>query len=136
MNPLFIGPIIDVVGKIIDRIVPDKAAAEKAKMDLLAESTRQEFGLALEQVRVNAEEAKHPSVFVAGWRPFIGWVCGVAVAYNFVLYPLLLWGVAAFQITIDPPELFEGSLMELVMGMLGLAGLRTWEKFKDVARTN
>ena len=131
------GPIIDIIGKIFDRVIPDKAAAEKAKLELLASATQQEFSLALQQVSVNLEEAKHPSIFVAGWRPYIGWVCGAALTYNFLLFPLLNWAVGLGWVPVDAvPVLMEGSLMELVLGMLGLAGLRTWEKFKDVARVN
>lgn len=128
--------ILDVVGRVLDRVIPDKAAAEKAKLELLSETTRGEIQLAVQQAQINAEEAKHPSLFVAGWRPFIGWVCGIAISYNFIVYPLLGWVVAYFDVMMEIPPLFEDSLMELVMGMLGLAGLRTWEKFKDVARSN
>ena len=134
--PIPLLPILTILGNVLDRVIPDKAAAEKAKLELLAATTQAEMALAVEQVRVNAEEAKNPSLFVSGWRPFIGWVCGVALTYNFIIYPLLLWAIEVFSLTIQPPGLFENSLMELVMGMLGLAGLRTWEKYKDVARLN
>lgn len=134
--PLPLLPIISIIGGLLDKIIPDKAAAEKAKLELLATTTQSEMALAIEQVRVNMEEAKHPSLFVSGWRPYIGWVCGVALTYNFVVYPLLLWGMALTDSALQPPALFEDSLMELVMGMLGLAGLRTWEKYKEVARSN
>lgn len=132
MNPLLLAPIINFVGGIIDRVIPNKAAAEKAKLELLTKSTEQEFQLAIEQIRVNIEEAKNPSLFVSGWRPFIGWVCGFGLTYNFLIYPFLLWLLPLLEIHVQIPPLVSDNLMELVVGMLGLAGLRSWEKFKKL----
>ena len=76
----------------------------------------------------NEIEAGHRTVFVAGWRPFIGWVCGVALAYNFVIRDLFIW----ITKTADaPPALQMEHLMTVLLGMLGLGGLRTFEKVKD-----
>lgn len=80
------------------------------------------------QTKINEIEAKHRSVFVAAWRPFIGWVCGVALAYNFVVRDLFIW---AMQPEVVPPALQMDHLMTILMGMLGLGGLRTYEKLKD-----
>lgn len=90
---------------------------------------------ALELIKVQGEinklEAQHRSIFVAGWRPFIGWVCGVALAYNFIIRDILIF--------INPewsalPPLQMGELMTVLLGMLGLGGLRTYEKLKDKSR--
>lgn len=133
--PAIAMPIIGIIGKVLDRVIPDKAAREKAEMELAMFTASAEFQSAAKQAEINLAEAQHPSIFVAGWRPWIGWVCGVAVAYNFVVYPLLLWGLALWpQPGFSPPPLFQDSLLELVLGMLGIAGLRTYEKFKGVAR--
>ena len=80
------------------------------------------------QSEINKVEAQHRTIFVAGWRPFIVWVCGVALAYNFVLRDLLIWFVGPEQV---PPALQMEHLMTVLIGMLGLGGMRTFEKFKD-----
>ena len=77
------------------------------------------------QTRINEIEANHRTVFVAGWRPFIGWVCGVAFAFHYIVMPLLL----AYT-DIKPVEFDTNSLFTVLMGMLGLGGLRTYEKLK------
>lgn len=133
MVNLLLEPLLGAAGKILDRVIPDKAAAEKAKLELLAAAQSQEFQLALEQVKLNAIEAQNPSLLVSGWRPGVGWVCVVALAYNFILHPLLSWGLALAKSAVIPPTPFNGSLMELTLGMLGMAGLRSWEKYKGVA---
>ena len=80
------------------------------------------------QTKINEIEAGHRTVFVAGWRPFIGWVCGVALAYNFVIRDLFIW----ITKTADaPPALQMEHLMTVLLGMLGLGGLRTFEKVND-----
>jgi hypothetical protein len=78
------------------------------------------------QTKINEVEANHRSIFVAGWRPFIGWVCGVAFAFHYIVMPLLL----AYT-DIKPIEFDTNSLFTVLMGMLGLGGLRTYEKLKD-----
>jgi len=80
------------------------------------------------QTKINEIEAGHRTVFVAGWRPFIGWVCGVALAYNFVIRDLFIWAMQPEQV---PPALQMEHLMTVLLGMLGLGGLRTYEKVKD-----
>ena len=80
------------------------------------------------QTKINEIEAGHRTIFVAGWRPFIGWICGVALAYNFVIRDLFIW----ITKTADaPPALQMEHLMTVLLGMLGLGGLRTFEKIKD-----
>jgi|TARA_R100000081_G_C4637599_1_gene76234 hypothetical protein len=83
------------------------------------------------QTKINEIEAKHRSVFVAGWRPFVGWVCGVALAYNFIIRDLFIWALQPEEV---PPALQMEHLMTVLMGMLGLGGLRTFEKIKDKTR--
>jgi hypothetical protein len=80
------------------------------------------------QSQINKMEAQHRTIFVAGWRPFIGWVCGIALAYNFVLRDMLVWYMGAET---APPALQMEHLMTVLIGMLGLGGMRTFEKFKD-----
>jgi len=136
-----LGSIFDFGGKIIDKIFPDKDAADKAKLELFRlqqtgelKQLDNDFNLALEQVKTNIIEAAHPSVFVSGWRPAIGWVCVSAYCYNYVAMPLITWfskwydATAPAMITLD-----TGELTTLLFGMLGLGGLRTFEKIKGVA---
>jgi hypothetical protein len=113
--------VADVVDKFIQ--TDDEKAAFKTVMARMA----QEPGLA--QVELNKIGAAHRSVFVAGARPFILWVCGVGLAFSFLINPILQWASG------DPgPELPTDIIMELVLGMLGLAGLRTVEKLTGVAK--
>ena len=131
MNPL---DILTIGAKLLDKLIPDRDAREKLQADLLKAAQDHEFQLALGQIQTNQEEAKNSNLFVSGWRPFIGWVCGIGLTYNFLVYPLMLWSIAAYGATFTPPPLFSDNLMELVLGLLGLAGFRTYEKIKGVAR--
>lgn len=125
--------IIPLIGSIIDKAIPDKTAADKAKAEIAMMQAKGELDLMLGQIDINKSEAQHSSVFVAGWRPFIGWVCGLALAYEYLMLPLFSWFSlnAGWQ---QPPHLVMDGMMELVLAMLGVAGLRTFEKYKGVAR--
>lgn len=112
--------IADLAKTAVDKIWPDKTEEEKAK--LAAAVT-----LVQGQLQINAEEAKHASLFVAGWRPFIGWVCGMALVFQFILRPLLI------AMALKVPALDVTDLITILLGMLGLGGMRTYEKFKGVA---
>lgn len=79
------------------------------------------------QSEINKMEAQHRSVFVAGWRPFIGWICGVALLYNFIIRDVIAW----FSPDAMPPAIQMDQLITILLGMLGLGGLRTFEKIKD-----
>jgi len=87
------------------------------------------------QIELNKIEAQHRSIFVAGWRPFIGWVCGLALFYNFILRDIISWLIKIYDPTLTPaPELAMQHLITVLMGMLGLGGLRTFEKVKGVSK--
>lgn len=131
MNPL---AIVEIGARLLDKIIPDKDARAKAQFELMRAAQDADLQLALGQLEINKQEAAHPSVFVSGWRPFLGWVCGISLVYNFLVYPLLLWVVAVFGAQIQVPPLASENLLELVMAMLGLGALRTYEKWKGVAR--
>jgi hypothetical protein len=99
----------------------------------MADKHAQEAMLA--QVEVNKAEAASGSVFKGGWRPFIGWVCGAAFAYHFVLQPFIVFGVAVAGVAIpELPSFDMGSLMTVMMGMLGLGGLRSYEKKQGLTK--
>jgi hypothetical protein len=125
-----------MAGKIFDRVIPDKAAADKAKLEFAAVAQSQEFQTQLAQIAVNAEEAKSPSVFVSGWRPFVGWVCGVAFAYVAVLEPIGRFvAVVAFGYKSPFPVIDTMLTLQVLGGLLGLAGMRSYEKKQGVARS-
>ena len=87
------------------------------------------------QLEINKTEAQHSSVFVAGWRPAVGWVCGMALAWNFVVYPITQWVAFLYGVDLyNMPKLDAGELMTVLLGMLGLGGYRTYEKRLGVAR--
>jgi hypothetical protein len=121
-----IGPITGIVNKF----VVDKDLKMKLQHEL--ETALHSANLA--QLEVNKAEAAHKNAFVAGWRPFVGWVCGVALAYHFILAPLLQFGFALAGMDQELPEFEFSQLSTVLMGMLGLGGLRTFEKMKGVSR--
>ena len=131
MLTALIGPVSNLLGKFIeDKDMKNKLAHEVATM---AESHAQE--LAKGQIEINKAEAASGSLFKGGWRPFVGWVCGIALLYHFILSPLIIFGVTLTGVDIPPiPEFDMGSLMTVLMGMLGLGGLRTYEKQKGITK--
>ena len=87
------------------------------------------------QIAVNAVEAKHRSIFIAGWRPYIGWVCGIALTFQYILHPIISWLVTLMMDKpVYPPLLDMSAMMPVLLGMLGLGGLRTYEKLKKVSK--
>ncbi len=134
--------IIPAISTLLDRLIPDPAAREKAKLELLRTDRAQdleEFKIAIsadaQQSETNKIEAQSSDRFVAGWRPFIGWVCGVAFAYHFVLQPLLAFIIAnSAAHAVILPVFDMDALSTVLMGMLGLGGLRTLEKIKKISK--
>ena len=126
-----IGPII---GPLLDRIPdPNERAREKAAVELQLVTAANSALQA--QIEVNKTEAASSSVFVAGWRPFVGWACGAGLTVPTVVIPLLSWaGSVAGMSMPPPPEIDTAILLQLLLGMLGLGGLRTLEKSRGVAR--
>jgi len=126
--------LLPALGTLIDRLIPDRAAAEKAKAEMEQQLVTAANQAALAQVEVNKIEAAHSSVFVAGWRPSIGWVCAAGLAWAFVLAPIASWALVVLGIKADLPAIHTDYLLELVLAMLGIGGLRTFEKLRGVAR--
>lgn len=130
-----IGSLIGPVSGLLDKVVEDKDQKNALAHEIATLAEKQAHEAAMAQVEVNKAEAQHKSIFVAGWRPFVGWTCGVALAYHFVLAPLILFGVGISGFKIPAlPEFDMGSLMTVLMGMLGLGGLRTYEKQKGLTK--
>lgn len=132
-----IGAIADFAGKIVDRFFPDPAAAQAAKLELLKMQQNGELAalaaatdLAKAQIGVNQEEAKSASLLISGWRPSVGWVCVAALAYQYLVAPIAPWLLNAFAVHVPPLPGLDDNLWQLLFGMLGLGGLRTYEKVK------
>ena len=134
MIPAILTALVPALGTLVDRLIPDKAAAQRAKDDMEAALVKAANEAALAQVEVNKIEAGHSSVFVAGWRPAIGWVCAAGLAWAFVLAPVASWGLVISGVKAELPGIQTDYLLELVVAMLGMGGLRTFEKMRGVAR--
>ena len=131
MLQALIGPVTGILDKFIED--KDQKAALAHEIATMSERHAQE--LAKGQLEINKAEATSGSVFKGGWRPFIGWVCGVAFAYHFVLQPFIVFGVTAAGVEIpELPSFDMGSLMTVMMGMLGLGGLRSYEKKQGLTK--
>ncbi len=133
MNPL---AILEVGMKIVDKFIPDKAEAERAKLSLIEMQQKGEFkewdvltASDKGQTDTNIEEAKSDSLFKSGWRPAVGWTCVGGLFYQVVARPLLSWVSVNIGWQI-PPSLELDTLMTLLFGMLGLGAYRTYEKVK------
>lgn len=127
--------LIGPVAGLLDKFIEDKDQKNKLAHEIATMSEKHAQELAKGQLEVNKVEASHRSPLVAGWRPFIGWVCGVALAWHFVLSPVILFLAAWFNVVLPAlPEFDMGSLMTVLMGMLGLGGLRTFEKSKGLTK--
>lgn len=131
----FLSPLIGpTVNKILD-LIPNVNERAKAKEKFEFELMTAVNAASEAQTKINLAEAAHRSVFVAGWRPSIGWTCSLALFYSFVAHPILSWYVAIYHPEIASlPKLEIGELMTLVLGMLGLGGMRSYEKNKGVTR--
>lgn len=127
--------LIGPVSEILDKFIEDKDQKAALAHEIATMSERHAQELALAQIEVNKAEAQSTSVFKGGWRPFIGWICGTAFLYHFVLQPLLIFAIAASGADIpDLPEFDMASLMTVLGGMLGLGALRTYEKQQNLTQ--
>ena len=129
--PLILPALIGIAEKIFDKVIPDKAAAEKAKLEMAIALQSQDFQLALEQIKVNIEEAKSTNWFVAGWRPCVGWLGAAALGYAALLEPLARFvAKVAFDYAGAFPVLDTTITMQILFGILGLGVFRSAEKIK------
>ena len=123
--------IMDVAGRFLPEDKEKRAAAER---EIEAKLTESLANIDLAQLDINKTEAAHRSLFVAGWRPAVGWTCTAALAYSYVLEPILTFGLAQSGYLVDLPAVDISQMMPVLMGMLGLGGLRSWEKVKGVSK--
>ena len=126
--------LLPIVGEVLDRFFPNKEEKERAAREIEAKLTEHLAKIDLAQLEVNKAEAKSRNIFVAGWRPFVGWTCGMALAYTYVIQPILIFGLAHFGYWVELPPLNMSTMMPVLLGMLGLGGLRSFEKYKGVSK--
>lgn len=125
-----IDKLIEPVSHILDKFIADKDLKLKLQHELNQELHKANMA----QIEVNKVEAQHRTVFVAGWRPFTGWICASALAYHFIIEPIIIFALATQNIQLTLPTFDMGSLLTVLMGMLGLGGLRTYEKAKGITK--
>lgn len=133
MNPLILAPLLSLGKDLIERFIPDPAAKAQAEMDLVKMAADGELKTILAQLEINAKEAAHPSLFVAGGRPFFVWIGGAGFGYAVLLQPLLAW-LALVKGWPVPPLPDVDLLWVVVSGLLGISGLRSVEKIKGAAK--
>ena len=125
--------VLGLATSLIDRIFPDPAQKASAHLELLKLQQSGELAQITGQLDINKIEAANVNLFVSGWRPAIGWVCALALAYQYLVRPLA--GTIAMMTghTLPPLPGLDDNLWQLMMGMLGMGGLRTFEKVQGVA---
>jgi hypothetical protein len=129
--PSILPAVTDVIGRFLPE---DKEARAKAERQLEKQLATHLAKIDVAQLEINKTEAAHRSIWVSGWRPFIGWSCGVALAWSYVVTPILHFGLAQAGLLVELPAMDMSEMMPVLMGMLGLGGLRTFEKFKGVTK--
>tara|TARA_R110000787_G_scaffold101973_1_gene207745 strand:- start:5700 stop:6107 length:408 start_codon:yes stop_codon:yes gene_type:complete len=124
--------VVGVAGKVLDKFIEDK----DLKTKLEAELKSQIVSLDLAQAQANIEQAKHPSIFVSGARPSIMWICAFGIGWQFVFQPIAIWIVAVSGSAIVLPDIQTEGLLTLTLSLLGLGGMRSFEKSKGIQRNN
>ena len=124
---------LEIGSKVIDRLWPDPQQANAAKLELFRLQQSGELAQITGQLEINKAEAGNASVFVSGWRPAVGWICGIALGYQYIMRPIVSWGVIALGHPLPPMPGLDDNLWQLLFGILGMGGLRTFEKVQGVA---
>lgn len=143
MDLLDIGSILNPIKDVIDHIIPDKTAAAQAKAALdsatlngqLAEQLTKLQAVTTNQTDVDKVEAGSASVFVAGWRPAVGWICAAGLGMQFIVGPLATYGASLAGKAIAFPSLDMGTLLTMLGGLLGLGAMHSYDKVQGVAET-
>lgn len=125
--------VANLVNTVVERTLPDKQAQEKAKLAIAEMQLNGDFANMAGQIQTNIAEAASNHVFVSGWRPYVGWICGTALAYEMLMRPLLSFFVAVCGGHAVAPSIQTQDLFTVLLGMLGLAAARTVEKVNDCA---
>lgn len=141
MNPLLMGGLFDLAGKVFDKIFPDPKQAAEAKLKMFELQQQGELAvlqaetaLATGQMEINKVEAGSDSFFKSGWRPAVGWICVFGLFYQFVFLPFATFFLALYEVHAAMPAMDLNTLMTLLFGLLGLGGYRTIEKIKGASK--
>ncbi len=141
MNPLMLGGLFDLAGKVFDKLFPNPAQANEAKLKLFEMQQKGELAvleaetkLAMGQIEINKVEAASDSFFKSGWRPAVGWTCVFGLSYQFVFHPFAVFFLHLAEVRAVLPTLDLNTLMTLLFGLLGLGAYRTVEKVKGVTK--
>lgn len=126
--------ILPVAETVIARLVPDKNAKSKAMREMEKALVDAHAKGMLGQLEINKVEAGHRSIFVAGWRPMCGWICAAALGFHFIVAPVVQWAGTIGGWHLPIPEFDMSSLMTILLGMLGIGGMRSFEKFKGITK--
>jgi phenylpyruvate tautomerase PptA (4-oxalocrotonate tautomerase family) len=130
-----LGKLVEPVSNVLDKVVEDKDQKARLAHEIATMAERHAQELAKGQIDINKEEAKSRNIFIAGWRPFVGWTCGLALFWHFLGLPVTLFVTGWFNLQHPPlPEFDMNSLMTVLLGMLGLGGMRSFEKFKGLTK--
>tara|TARA_R100000700_G_scaffold813_1_gene2158 strand:- start:1104 stop:1511 length:408 start_codon:yes stop_codon:yes gene_type:complete len=129
--PSILPTVTNVIGRFLPEDKEKRAAAEREIEKQLATHLAK---IDIAQLEINKQEAAHRNIFVAGWRPFIGWSCGFAMCYAYIIQPITVFILAQTGNLVDLPTLDLSEMMPVLLGMLGLGGLRSFEKYKKISK--
>ena len=125
---------LEIGGKVLDRVFPDPTERAKAQLELLKLEQSGDLAVMTAQTDINKVEASNTNLFVSGWRPFVGWVCGIALLYAAIIEPLARFvAQVIFKYAGAFPFIDTTLTLQILLGLLGLAGMRSWEKKEGVA---
>jgi hypothetical protein len=134
MITALIPQLLPLISGVIDRTIPDENGKAKALQDIEKTLIENASSINLAQIATNQTEAKHKNIFVAGWRPAIGWSCALGIFWLFIGANFAQWGMNMAGVEGEVPTVPSDVLLELTFAMLGMAGLRTFEKIKGVSK--
>ena len=126
--------LIGPVTSLLDKFIEDKDQKNKLAHEIATMADKQAHEIAKAQMDINKEEAKSRHWWIAGWRPAWGWICTLAMGYHFIIQPFLLFFLALFGLKMEIPSFDMETLMTVLLGMLGLGGLRSFEKHKKLTK--
>ena len=129
-----LGSLVEPVTGLLDKFIEDKDTKNKLAHEINTMAERHAQELAKGQLEINKAEAQSRNVFIAGWRPFLGWTMGFAMAYNYVIQPIAIFVLGQLNYLVTLPALDMTEMMPVLLGMLGLGGLRTYEKKKGISK--
>jgi len=134
MITALIPQLLPLVSSVLDKTIPDKGAKDRALQDIEKNLVDNAANISLETIKTNQIEAGSRHWFVASWRPAIGWSCALGIFWVFIGFPVSQWGVAMAGVDVAMPEIKTDILLELTLAMLGMSGLRTFEKLKGISK--